>query len=159
MKKYFLLLTAISLLFNACEKKDTDNEVLEIDYPGMIIKSGYTCGWCVGGDSLILTGESGQYYYGSPCYEGYYDTTFSVDANTWKELNDLLDLDKFLAIDINKCYMCADGCDYWLSIEYDTISHYIRYGYPDSAVVAPIQPFIDKLNEIQSRFQFEPLED
>ena len=160
MKKISFLFPILITIILACEDNEpikNDNEIL--NYDGLVLKAGFICGWCAGGDSVTITENVTYYEYTNYCYNGGYDSTRATDEETWQELNNLLDLDKLLAIDINKCYMCADGCDTWIAIEYDTISHYIRFGYQDSAIVAPVQPLIDKLNEIRISMQMQFLED
>jgi hypothetical protein len=135
------------LLISSCTKeKRTDGN------DDIAITMGTMCGWCAGDDSLLITKYKTHFRFINPCdSKGYIKDTLT-DLKEWNTLIGKLDLDKFQKININTCNICVDGCDTWISINNNTISHTIRFGNIDSALVT-IKPFVDKLDSIMLSFR------
>jgi len=132
------------LLAAACETENVYNEDIQISF-------GTICGWCAGGDSLVLKKAIVTYEYNSPCDTNDYTKDSVLSAKEWNDIVALVDMEKFKAITINTCAVCADGCDTWLLINSGNESHRISYTDADSAAITSIKPLIDKLTEIKSR--------
>jgi len=145
-----LLLTTVFsfLLILSCtkEKKTAGNDEL-------VITMGSICGWCAGGDSLLITKYMINYHFISPCDKNSYIKDTLTNIKEWNTLIGEFDQEKFQKININTCNYCADGCDTWISIKNNSISHMIRFGYADSNAILTIKPFVDKLDSIRIRFR------
>jgi hypothetical protein len=148
MRKCFLVLSIVILVFISCDKKE---ESADLKSGNLQIIRGSICGWCAGGDSLLITEDKTYYESNSPCTE----LVFSIDTLTiddeWEDMVDLLDMSEFQKIDLNTCYVCADGCDTWITVNNGSVSHTIRYGYDDSLAIQAIQPFVEKLDAINAK--------
>jgi hypothetical protein len=150
MRKISIALGTLILTLFCCERENVipDNENSRLR---MVI--GTACGWCAGTDSLVITKDSVIYKFISPCDNNDYTTDSVTNPNDWNDLVNLLDTDEFTEIDINTCYVCVDGCDTWISVKGDSISHKIRFGHRDSIAVQNIRPFINKLDSIRNGFR------
>jgi hypothetical protein len=156
MKNLLLTLIILSILICSCEKeKNIANNGL---YEGLVIKYGTTCGWCGGTDSLIISENITVYKYYSMCYDNEYQKSEITGKDDWNDLLVSFDLEDFLDININTCYYCADGCDDWIYIQNNTVSHQIRYGLRDSLKIQPISPFVDKLESLRLKFKNQSTE-
>lgn len=151
MKKLFYFLSFM-ILFTACHK---DDDAFDFSKKELEITSGYVCGWCAGADSIVMVNDVYKYNAFNPCAGeaiNNQEKTGTVQAEQWNELVQLLDFDDFLAIDINTCHVCADGCDYWVRIRQGNETHEIRYGslQDDSLTLAPVWPFLEKLDSLKN---------
>jgi hypothetical protein len=148
MSKLIPLLFIAALSTMSCVNHDMP-ETLE----GLVIKTGESCGWCAGSDSLTLTEATTYYEYHPACGgKAKYKRT-NTDTQRWNELLATLDVEKFLAIDVNTCNVCADGCDVTIYLRKDNITHQIRFGLGQSPETVPIKPFVDKLNAWREEFK------
>ncbi len=136
-------------LLKSCE---TDKPIENI-YGNYVVSMGTSCGWCVGADSLSVTANLTHYEYNFPCNDNDYAFDTLTNIVEWNELMSEFDMKKFQSININTCNVCADGCDTWVSVQNDTVTHRISFGSENSAEIANIKPFIDKLNSIRSRYR------
>lgn len=147
--KYRIFLLGIAIAVISCsEKHVTDGDHLNT----YSVVLGHVCGWCAGADSLYVTVEQLTYTSVDYCND-----TISIQHNpfSFNELNQLMgliEIDDFLNISINTCNVCVDGCDTWITISNDTLSHTIRFGYSDSLIIQPIRPFVDALYDLQTKF-------
>lgn len=149
MKKYgFGLLLCFTFLV-ACEK---DKGKADKVYNGIVISMNSECGWCAGGDSLLVTKDMTYYEFRPACNSAGYSKDSLTNVNEWNELVALLDMDKFKSINLNTCYVCADGCDTWITVNNGQVFHKIRFGSEDSAKLKDIQPFVDKLTSIKAKY-------
>lgn len=155
--KQFLALLSCVILLGACEK-EASSERCYIDPAkyDLVIKTGTMCGWCGGQDSMIITYERTNYGWDDPCGDKDIFKSEKTDSTAFLHLLQLLDFETFKSIEVNSCNVCADGCDDWIQIKLNGQSHYIRYGYADTAIVDPIKPFIQKLEEIKSAYTSHP---
>jgi hypothetical protein len=146
MKRTLFIAGLVCIFLLACEK-DKNN----IKNDNLVIKMNNICGFCAGGDSLIVTPDITCFERLSPCDDSGFKKTVTTNKSEWDELLGLLDVEKFKKIDLNTCYVCVDGCDTWIQVKNGSFSHEIRFADFDSPAVRSIQPFIDKLYEIGSR--------
>jgi hypothetical protein len=142
-----LLITSLllALIMISCEKTvDEQSNDLQITM-------GSVCAWCASSDSIVITSDKMVYTTYSPCDTTNVKTQYETNAKDWKELTNLLDFEEFEEIDINTCYVCADGCDTWITVKKGNNSHSIRYGYADSLTIQSIKPFVDKLDSVRNK--------
>ena len=149
MRNCFILIILIFSLLFSCE---TEN-AFENMYSGYVVSMGTVCGWCAGNDSLMITDKNIHYEFNYPCNDNDYSVDTLTNITEWNELMDLFDMKKFQSITINTCYVCADGCDTWVSVKNDTSSHRISFGFKDTAEISGIKPFINKLNSIRAKYR------
>ena len=126
---------------------------LENIYAGYEVSMGTVCGWCVGADSLLVTPDKTRYEYIYPCNDNDYVIDTLTIITERNELMGMFDMKKFQGITINTCHFCADGCDTWVSVKNDTITHRIRFGYNDTLAITGIKPFLNKLNSIRAQYR------
>jgi hypothetical protein len=146
MRKYMLTLSMSLLLLISCNEEKI---ATELKSSSLEITLGSICGWCAGGDSLLVTELKTHYEYNTPCDDFDLKKDTVTNRQDWEELTNLLDFEEFKKIDINTCYVCADGCDTWITVNDGAITHTIRFGYDDSLAVQSVRPFIDKLLAIR----------
>lgn len=148
MKNILLIISILVLIFVSCQKDDT-----EINNDQLIIEMGSICGWCVPGDTLIMTKADTKYQIIFPCDSSRVDIEETTKSAEWNSLIGLLDKEKLSKIDLNTCYSCADGCDTWIKVTDENYSHKIRYGFEDSTTLVTIKPFVDKLDSIRLSYR------
>jgi len=150
MNKFLVIWGLLSTIVLSCEK---DNPVNYAElYDRLIIKYGTTCGWCGGADTLFISENVTVYKFYNPCYDNDYQKNETTSKDEWNDLLATFNLEDFLEIDINTCYYCADGCDDWIYVQNDTVSHQIRYGFRDSTEIKTIRPFVDKLESQRIKY-------
>jgi hypothetical protein len=110
-------------IFQSCIKYQT------ISNSEMIIDAGFVCGWGSGLDSINISRDSIKYRYWVPATSPVpvIDKTRSVTENEWKEIISNVNLNGFLNLNYQSCNVCADGCDEWIFIQNDNISHKITF--------------------------------
>jgi len=149
MKRVIAILAGMCLLFSACDETIPENG----ETSGLKISSGSICGWCAGGDSLVLTQGKYDFVAFNPCSEWVYIIRKSgaLTSKQWSDLLSEFNYEEFSAVDINTCNVCADGCDNWIEIELNEQKHRISFGqsHTDSVAIMSILPFIGKLNELK----------
>jgi len=96
----------------------------------LIIKAGFMCGWGSGEDSLEISQSTIKYVYYIPSQSRVpiINKTRSVSVSEWTEILDIVNLEEFLRLNYQSCNICVDGCDEWISIQDDNLSHNIRFG-------------------------------
>lgn len=152
MKALFILLIALSL-FSGCSEDPISDETFYADQE-LVIYSGFIAGWGAGCDSLTISNERFSYEYAASFPEPEaIDKKGKVQAEDWSQLVATLDFDVFRQIDINTCYVCADGADYWVTVRSGSQTHTIRYGKneDDLATVAPVADFLEQLDLLKSK--------
>ena len=152
MRNYLLTIGLLLFLFTSCN--ENRNEI-DLKMNKVEISMCSICGWCAGGDSLLITQERTYYELNKQCGEITKNREFETTKKDWDELIDLLDKEEFQKIDINTCNVCVDGCDTWITLNDGGNSHTIRFGFNDSLSIAKIQPFIDKLEEIKAKIDLQ----
>ena len=147
------LVTTIILLLGLLESCTYQN-MADVDFDNdLVIKTGKICGWCWGYDSLTITNDRISYDYFPACGNKGNKIVSPISQEEWEAVKELLNFEKFINININTCNVCADGCDQWIFIRNGSSIHEIRFGHASDSAVAPIRPFIEKLNAIRKRFK------
>ncbi len=152
MRTLFTLLVSL-ILFTACSEDPVSDEAF---YAGknLVISSGFIAGWGAGCDSLIISNDQFSYVYGASFPEPEsINKNGEVLADDWNQLVSSLDFDTFSKIDINTCYVCADGTDYWVTVRLGVQTHTIRYGQNenDLATVAPVAGFLEQQELLKAK--------
>jgi len=135
----------------ACENENERNK------GELTIIAGGICGWCAGIDSVVITKDLTSFEFAN-C-DSKISKSEATKESDWNELKNSLDLGEFREINLNTCYVCADGCDIWIEIRSASFSHRIRYGYNDSIAVSEIEPFLEKVHSIRRRYLEERASD
>ena len=88
------------------------------------------CGWGSGEDSLYISNTVIKYVYYVPARSMLpkIKKTRATTDNEWANILNSLDLSNFVKLDYNSCNICVDGCDEWILIQDDQMSHQIRFG-------------------------------
>jgi len=141
----FIILILFLVLIISC---DSENEK-----PEMVFTIGTVCGWCAGSDSLVITKQKKTFTLAAICDRKEKRTSNLTPETEWEELIALYNQQKFEAININTCNVCADGCDTWIRVENGDFSHEIRFGYADSTILIPIKEFVEKLEKLKSKYK------
>jgi hypothetical protein len=129
MKKYISLIFLLLIFLVGCKKQE-NYPVFKEESP-LKIKAGFMCGWGSGEDSLYISNTVIKYVYYVPAKSllpKFKQTRATTEAE-WINILNALDLNKFIKLNYNSCNICVDGCDEWISIQDDLISHQIRFGY------------------------------
>ena len=146
MRSSFILLILIFLVLLGCKKSDlTSNSDL-------IIKAGFMCGWGSGEDSLEISQSKITYVYYIPSQSRVpiINKSRAVTESEWKQILDIVNLDDFIKLNYQSCNICVDGCDEWISIQDDEISHNIRFG--KGSQIDTISRLQNKLAELRAEF-------
>ena len=141
----FILLILFLVQFASCE--------VETEQPDMVITIGSVCGWCAGSDSLVITKIKKTFTLAAICDRKEKRMSNLTPQTEWEELLALYNQQKFKAINVNSCNVCADGCDTWIRVENGDFNHEIRFGYGDSIILAPIKEFVEKLEKIKNKYE------
>jgi len=128
MRKPLLLITLFSFCLSACYKTE-DNTTVK-DNPSLIIKAGFACGWGSGEDSLVISSTLIKYIYSVPARSQIPEISKTRVTSTteWNNILNSVNVRDFSNLHYNSCIICVDGCDEWISVKSDSISHQIRFG-------------------------------
>ncbi len=120
------ILLIVIIQFDSCksEKADFTNN------SSLIIQTGFVCGWGAGTDSLRITGTTIRYVYYIPQNSPIPQIlkTRSVTVKEWEEIQNCVQYDLFTKLNYNSCNVCFDGCDEWLQIQNENLTHKITFG-------------------------------
>jgi hypothetical protein len=118
----------------------------------LIIKAGFMCGWGSGEDSLEISQTKIKYVYYIPAQSSIpiINKSRSVPESEWTEILNDVNLDYFVKLNYQSCNICVDGCDEWISIQDDKISHNIRFG--KGLQIDTINRLQNKLAELRAEF-------
>jgi hypothetical protein len=148
--KYSALLIGFLLCFAGCKK--TDNNALFYDSSSIIINAGFYCGWGAGADSLFISRSEIKYLYYVPA-ESMLPKIIrsrSVPDTEWINIVNSIDLKDFIKLKYNSCNVCVDGCDEWISVQTDQISHQIRFS--KGLRIDTIYKLQNKIEQLRSEF-------
>lgn len=150
--KYTLWIAIVAIAVTAaCQRKSalvSNNE--------LSISISTVCGWCTGGDSLVITANQTIYRNYKTCNPtNATGKTVATDKAQWKELISLLNREDFNKIHLNLCNVCADGCDVRVTLKDKNNNHSISYGSSDNEAVAAIRPFLEKMEAIRAGYKKE----
>jgi hypothetical protein len=111
-----------------CEKQKEYN--INREESTLKIRAGFMCGWGTGEDSLYISNSVIKYVYSIPAQSNIpkINKTRATTDDEWVNILNSLDLDNFLKLNYNSCNICVDGCDEWIKIQDDRVSHQIRFG-------------------------------
>jgi len=151
MKNHLLLIILFSFCLITCNKNE-DNSLIK-DNSSLVIKAGFMCGWGSGQDSLIISSKTIKYFYSVPANSQIpeINKTRSTTPAEWNTILNSINLNNFLNLNYNSCNICVDGCDEWISIKNDNISHQIRFGL--GIKIDSIKPLQDILSQLRSEFR------
>jgi hypothetical protein len=123
LKLASLSILAVLLNFQGCIKYQT------VSSSELTIDAGFVCGWGSGQDSIEITRHSITYRYWIPARSPapVINKTREVTEIEWEEISSYVNLSEFLNLDYNTCNVCVDGCDEWISVQNDNISHKITF--------------------------------
>jgi hypothetical protein len=140
MKPIAFLVLTLFFAFSGCKKSGLT--------PGsdLIIKAGFACGWGLGEDSLEISKTMVKYVYYIPAksHEPVINKTRAVSDSEWTEILSDINLDDFVKLNYQTCNICVDGCDEWIFIQDDIISHNIRFNRGEK---------IDQINKLQNKLE------
>ncbi len=141
----FIIFILFLVLIISCESETEKPEMVTI---------GTICGWCAGSDSLVITKQKKTFTLAAICDRKEKRTSNLTTEREWDELIALYNQQKFEAINVNTCNVCADGCDTWIRVENGNFSHEIRFGgIQDSTILKPIKEFVEKLESLKSKYE------
>jgi hypothetical protein len=77
----------------------------------------------------VITKETIKYVYFIPAIskEPVINKSRAVSETEWTEIQNDFNLDDFVKLNYQSCNICLDGCDEWISIKKNQISHEIRF--------------------------------
>ena len=144
MKTNAILINLILLVSLSCdeEEKIVNSNKLTVTY-------GHVCGWCAGLDSITIAKDVTNLFTDYNCGDSIIRKSTATKKDQWSALKNNFDPNQFQKIDLNSCYVCADGCDTWITIISDSYYHKIRYGYNETDKLKSIQSFVDVLDSIR----------
>jgi hypothetical protein len=116
------VITLILLVSFSCKKTDDNSD--------LVTNAGFVCGWGAGMDSITITQKAIKYvsYIPARSTTPVVNKSRTVSESEWQEILDVVNTDDFVRLDYNTCNICVDGCDEWISVQNDRISHKITYG-------------------------------
>ncbi|MGE9313533.1 hypothetical protein ACLOAU_17920 [Niabella sp. CJ426] len=145
------LIISLILTVTGCQQKST-----ALSNGDLAISISTVCGWCTGGDSLVINAGKSVYRYSPSCDPAQgTETSISTDKKQWNELVSLLNQQEFKKININLCNVCADGCDVRVTVKDKNDIHSISYGSSSNEAVATVRPFLEKLEAISAAYKKE----
>ncbi|HTG56734.1 MAG TPA: hypothetical protein VL943_10735 [Niabella sp.] len=146
-----VLIISVVLSATSCQQKST-----ALSNGDLTISISTVCGWCTGGDSLVINAGKSVYQC-SPSCDPAQEKEYAVvtDKKQWNELVSLLNQEEFKKININLCNVCADGCDVRVTVKNKNFIHSISYGGSSNEAVATVRPFLEKLEAISAAYKKE----
>jgi hypothetical protein len=143
----FVILLAAVLLFS-CDK----NELNQPNSSNLVIKAGFICGWGSGSDSIEISQYSIKYVYYVPAKseQAQINKTRSVSNSEWIEILSDVNMDDFIKLNYQSCNICFDGCDEWIFIQNESLSHKITFGYGQK--IDSISKLQTKLTQLRTEF-------
>jgi hypothetical protein len=151
MKISIYLTILLSVCLISCHKPD--NISLNKENSSMVIKAGFSCGWGSGEDSLIISSKTIKYVYSVPAksHDPEINQTRFTTTTDWQNITNAININNFLKLNYNTCNICVDGCDEWIYIKNDSVSHQIRFGL--GLKIESIKPLQDILSQLRSEFR------
>lgn len=144
MKVASLISLILLVVFLSCKKTEDNSD--------LIIKAGFVCGWGAGMDSITITKKAIKYvsYIPSRSTIPVIIKTRAVPGSEWQDILGVVNTNDFASLHYNSCNVCFDGCDEWIYLENDRISHKITYGKGTS--IDTISRLQDKIAELREEF-------
>ena len=155
MSKLTIVIALFTLIMtSSCsDQEESSNQVSAFE----TITFSSNCGWCTEGEEIIITKElEVEYFKSFPCSpENNIKKERSLTEEEIQRLNEVFELEKILAIELDQCGQCYDGCDDTLSvIGTEGESQTIRYDkeFDEFAELQEIEPLIETILEIRNSF-------
>ena len=145
MKRIALITTFFTLVLASSCSDSVDEMKNSVSYDE--ISFTFKCGWCVSGKSIVVSKDNKvKYYQTFPCTpEDNIEKERPLTEEEVKGINDIFNMESLLAINLDQCGECYDGCDETLIIKRtNEEDHLIRYDQFDE---------YDELLEIESLIQ------
>jgi len=148
MKKQLILAILSLLIMLSCKKTDSE----QINNSNLVIKAGFICGWGSGEDTIEISRTSIKYVYYVPAksQQPQIRKARPVSRTEWSEILNDVDINNFVNLNYQTCNVCADGCDEWIFIQKDNLSHGIRFG--KEATIDAISKLQIKLGQLRAEF-------
>jgi hypothetical protein len=148
MRTRLILAIWLFLILPGCTKTDTD----QTDNSKLVIKAGFICGWGSGEDSIEISQSAIKYVYYVPriSQQPQIRKTRTVSSSEWTEILNDVNMDDFVQLNYQTCNVCFDGCDEWIFIQKDNLSHGIRFG--KDAKIDSISKLQIKLEQLRMEF-------
>lgn len=129
MKELIPVVFLMLVCLGGCEKQENKSNINK-EESSLKIRAGFMCGWGSGEDSLYISNTVIKYVYYVPAQSRLpkINETRTTTEAEWANVLNSLDLNNFVKLDYNSCNICVDGCDEWIKIQDDQISHQIRFG-------------------------------
>ncbi len=151
--KPFVVLSIMTLIIciTSCQKSNPD----KTDNSGLVIKAGFVCGWGAGEDSIEITQTEIKYVYYVPSIsqQPQIRKNRTVSISEWAEIINDVNMDDFVKLNYQTCNVCVDGCDEWIFIQKDSLSHEIRFD--KGATIDTISNLQIKLGQLREEFNPE----
>lgn len=121
MKPASFLILATCFCFLSCKKSDDNSD--------LIIKAGFICGWGSGTDSIEISKTTIKYVYYIPAKSNLPEINKSrtVPDSEWAEILSCVNTNDFVKLQYQTCNVCIDGCDEWIFIQENNITHKITF--------------------------------
>lgn len=150
MKYVTTIITGILILLSAaCNKKSTP-----VSGSDLSISISTICGWCAGGDSLVINARQSVYRYFSSCSpDKAGEQIIPTEPGVWNDLNRLMNKEQLGQLQLNVCNVCADGCDVRVTVKDKNYHHSISYGSNNNEAVAAIRPFLQQLEALRADYE------
>jgi hypothetical protein len=144
MKAVSIITISLLIIFFSCKKTKDDSD--------LVINAGFVCGWGAGMDSIKITQKAIQYVSYIPARSStpVINKNRAVSEGEWQDILNVVNTDDFLSLNYNSCNICFDGCDEWISVQNDRISHKITYGKGTS--IDSISGLQDKIAQLRAEF-------
>lgn len=145
-----LLVVSIFTFMTVLSCKNSDSYLT--DNSDFVIKAGFICGWGAGEDSIEIsqTGIKYVYYVPRQSQKPQITKSRSISGSEWIEIMKAVNMDDFVKLDYQTCNVCFDGCDEWIFIEKDKVSHEIRFD--KGATIDTISKLQLKLRQLRAEF-------
>ncbi len=152
MKTSSLVVLIVFLTFVSCGKTVVKSDFQQSSNSNLVIKAGFTCGWGSGDESIEISKTSIKYIYSVPAksQQPLINKTRSVPNSEWSEILNDVNIDTFFKLNYQTCNVCFDGCDEWIIIISNNISHEIRF--TKGLKIDSISKIQNKLSQLRKEF-------
>jgi hypothetical protein len=144
-----ILLVIVLLIFVSCNDPNSSPS----NNSDLIIKAGFICGWGSGTDTIVISKSMISYVYYIPKKSNIPQIikTRDFSDSEWNDILNCINYDKFTKLKYNECNYCFDGCDDWILIENNQLSHKITYA--QGKFIDTISKLQIKIEELRNEFK------
>jgi hypothetical protein len=152
MKPPAILILSVFILFLSCKKSEVKSDSSQFINSGFMIKAGFECGWGSGTDTIEISKTMIKYVYYIPSksYIPQFIKTRAVPDSEWTEIVNDVNYNDFEKLYYQSCDICVDGCDEWIFIKDEQLSHEIRFS--KGLRIESISKLQDKLAQLRAEF-------